>query len=96
MKHQLRWKLLIYDTIMYLLSAVLILIIYPRSIDKLTPNLVAFHMCLGYLCIYIFRLVFKVYEQIWRYAGPTEYIRTVKKPFSTCTNSVLCVVIMIS
>ncbi len=41
-------------------------------------------MCLGYLCIYIFRLVFKVYEQIWRYAGPTEYIRLILADGLSC------------
>ncbi len=56
MTHKLRWKLLIYDAAVYLLSAVLILIIYPRSIDHLTMNLVAAHMVAGFLCIYVLRL----------------------------------------
>ena len=56
MGHKLKWKLLIYDTIVYLLSAVLILIIYPRSVDHLTMELVIIHMITGYLCMYVFRL----------------------------------------
>ena len=43
MGHKLKWKLLIYDTIVYLLSAILILIIYPRSVDHLTMELVIIH-----------------------------------------------------
>ena len=77
MKPKLRWALLAYDTVVYLMAAVLILIIYPRTIDHLTGNLVAMHMVLGYMCFYVYRLLFKVYEQIWRYAGPSEYIRLI-------------------
>ncbi len=77
MKHKLRWALLIYDTIVYLLTAVLILIIYPMTIDHLSANMVAMHMFAGYLCLYIFRLIFRVYEQIWRYASPGDYLRMI-------------------
>ncbi len=75
MKHKIRWTLLFYDTLLYLLSTYFILVVYPSSIDRLTPRLVAGHMIFGFLCIFVFRFFFKVYEQIWRYAGPTEYIR---------------------
>ena len=71
MKRKLRWTLLIYDTLVYLASALLILVIYPSSIDKLTPA----HTVVGMHCLLVTRLILKIYEQIWRYAGPGEYIR---------------------
>ena len=81
MKHKIRWTLLAYDALLYFLSSYFILVIYPSSIDHLTPPLVAGHMIAGFLCIFVFRVFFKVYEQIWRYAGPTEYIRLLLADF---------------
>lgn len=51
------------------------MVIYPSTVEMLTPGLIILHIAAGYMCIYIFRLLFKVYEQIWRYAGSEEYIR---------------------
>ena len=75
MKHKIRWTVVLYDTLLYLLSSYFILVVYPSSIDHLTPALVFGHMVVGYVCIFLFRYFFKVYEQIWRFAGSTEYIR---------------------
>ena len=47
MKRKYRWTLLIYDSLVYLASALLILIIYPSSIDKLTPALIVSHTIMG-------------------------------------------------
>ena len=75
MKHKIKWGLVFYDLIFYLFSAVFILIIYPSSIAELTPGIIARHIAVSCACIFIARIVLKVYEQIWRYAGPKEYIR---------------------
>lgn len=74
MKQKIRWTLLIYDSIVYVLSAMLILVIYPSSIDQLTPVLMILHGMFGLLCELVPRMILKVYRQIWRYAGPPEYI----------------------
>ncbi len=74
MKHNIRWPLVLYDTLVYLASACLILIIYPSYIDSLTPGLIAAHTALGFLCIIVVRMIFKIYERIWRYAAPGEYM----------------------
>ena len=89
MKRKLRWTLLIYDTLVYLASALLILVIYPSSIDKLTPALVAIHTVVGMLCLLVTRLILKIYEQIWRYAGPGEYIRLL------ISDSIACVMFLL-
>lgn len=77
MKRKIRWALVFYDTIIYLFSSIIILVIYPSSIDHLTPILTIIHILLGYICIFCARLVFRAYEQIWRYAGSKEYIRMI-------------------
>ena len=74
-KHKLRWTLAAYDALLYFLSCIFILVIYPSSIDHLTSGLVVAHIVIGFLCVFICRIFSKIYEQIWRYAGPKEYIR---------------------
>ena len=73
-KHKLRWTLMLYDTAIYLFSAILVLVLYPSSIDHLTPPQITMHAALGLVCVMAARLFTKAYERIWRYAGPKEYI----------------------
>ena len=74
-RHKVRWTLVLYDTLLYAISCIFILIIYPSSIDHLNSGLVIAHIAIGLVCIFLVRFLFKIYEQIWRYAGPMEYIR---------------------
>lgn len=73
-----------YDTFLYLISCIFILIIYPSSIDHLTPGLVVVHIVIGFACILLARFLLKIYEQIWRYAGPVEYIRLLVSDAIAC------------
>ena len=75
MKRQIRWMLYLYDTAIFLFCAVFILVIYPSSIDHLMPLWVIIHMAVALACVTGFRLIGRVYEQIWRYAGPKEYVQ---------------------
>ena len=43
MKAKIRWMLMLYDLLIYLACALLVLVIYPSSIDKLTPLLIVEH-----------------------------------------------------
>lgn len=90
MKHKLRWTLAAYDTLLYAISCIFILIIYPSSIDNLTSGLVVTHIVIGFLCVFISRIFFKIYEQIWRYAGPQEYINLL------ISDAIACVVFTIA
>ena len=85
MKPKIRWALLLYDLIVYAASSVFILVIYPSSIDKLDAEMVLIHIIFGFLFLYISRLFLDVYTQIWRYAGPQEYIRLMVADFIACT-----------
>ena len=84
MKHKFRWALVVYDLLIYIISSVLILFIYPRSIDGVTAGLAMIHIILGFACTFAFRFLTKVYEQIWRYAGPSEYMRLLSADAVAC------------
>ena len=74
MKRPVRWLLLAIDSAGYLLVSLALLVIYPSSVDRLTPWGVAQLMLLGYICIMGSRLVLDVYRQIWRFGGMRAYI----------------------
>ena len=62
---------------------------YPSSIDHLTPGLVVAHIAIGFACVFIARIIFKIYEMIWRYAGPMEYIRLL------ISDAIACIVFIV-
>lgn len=84
MKRLIRWRLVAYDLLFYLSAAFFVLVIYPSSIDKLEPGILAGHILLGYATTFVLRILFKVYEQIWRYAGSKEYIKLVAADAIAC------------
>ena len=73
-QHRLRWELAAIDAILLLLSCIFILVVYPTTIDYIPRGLVVAHTAVAFLCVFIPRLVLNIYGQIWRYAGPKEYI----------------------
>ena len=84
MRHKIRWALVFYDLLIYLISSVLIIFIYPRSVDNVSAWLAVIHIAIGLLCAFGFRFITKVYKQIWRYAGALEYIRLLFADVAAC------------
>ena len=76
-----RMRLIFVDALCILAVCYFILVIYPSSLTKLTTGAVLLHIALAAGSIFLCRLVFKVYRQIWRYAGSTEYIRLMAADF---------------
>ena len=74
MKRKIRWELLFFDSLVYLLSALLILVIYPSNITVLSPVEVIIYILAGWLSVMILRMVFRLYQRIWRYAGQSDYM----------------------
>ena len=64
----------LYDLIIYTAVTALLLIIYDGSM-RLNAQEVAYQYLLGGIFILIFRVIFKVYSQIWRYGGIQCFIR---------------------
>lgn len=84
MKRKIRWTLLIYDTIVFLVSAFFILVVYPSSVDRLSPQHVTAYMIVGLLCVLAMRTIMRIYEQIWRYAGSSQYICLIISDIISC------------
>ena len=73
----MRWRLLVYDALICIFACVMLLIVYPSSIDHLSHRgvLAVMGMCLA--CSIGSRYALDVYRQIWRYGGMQAYIRLI-------------------
>ena len=75
MKQKSRWVLVFYDILIFLLSSAAILVVYPSSpVDRFTLEMAAVYASVCFCFLYLFRILLKVYKQIWRYAGPSAYM----------------------
>ena len=84
MRQKPRWALAVYDGVVFLICALIILWIYPSSIIPLTAAEIAIHIAVIAGCLFLSRMGMRVYEQIWRYAGPMEYMRLVVADAIAC------------
>ena len=73
-KLHIRWMLVAYDILIYMISADLLLIIYGGN-DHLSAAGIAAQMVLAAVCTFGMRIAGNVYGQIWRYGGIQCYIR---------------------
>ena len=73
-KFHIRWMLVAYDTLIYLVVAALLLVLYGGN-DKLTSGGMVQQIGLSACCILFARIVGKIYGQVWRYGGIQCYIR---------------------
>lgn len=75
-KSNTRWPLVVYDVIVYIIASILLLWIYGGN-GNLT-NAGSFQLSiLGFICIFICRMIGNIYRQIWRYGGIQGYIRLI-------------------
>ena len=81
MKEKTRWKLFLFDGIFYLFTAVFILVLYPSTVDILTPAEQVGYILFGAACIFAARFVLRIYNRIWRYAGQMDYLWLVVADF---------------
>ena len=66
--------LIVYDMLVYLIAAVLLLVLYEGN-DKLTTSGIFQQVVLSAGCIFAVRMAGKIYGQVWRYGGIQCYIR---------------------
>lgn len=76
----IRWMLVGYDLVVYLIVAITLLVIYG-GIDKLSFTGIIQQIGLSVLCIFVVRLLGKIYGQVWRYGGIQCYIRLLYTDF---------------
>lgn len=77
----IRWMLVLYDLIVYAIIAIILLVIHGGT-DKLTTIGILQQVALSVFCIFVIRILGKVYGQVWRYGGVKCYIRLI------CTDSI--------
>ena len=64
MKHKIRWKLALFDLLIYLLVCLVLLILHPSSMKDLGMALIWIHVGIGFACLCLERGIFKIYQQI--------------------------------
>lgn len=75
-KSNTRWPLVVYDVIVYIIASILLLWIYGGN-GNLTNTGSLQLSILGFVCIFICRMIGNIYGQIWRYGGIQGYIRLI-------------------
>lgn len=71
-----RWPLVVYDVIVYIIASILLLWIYGGN-GNLTNTGSLQLSIIGFVCIFICRMIGNIYGQIWRYGGIQGYIRLI-------------------
>lgn len=80
-KRYIRWMLVMYDLLIYIAVALLLLILY-RGPDQLTNIGVMQQTGISFVSIFAVRLIGNIYGQIWRYGGIQCYVKML------CTDAV--------
>lgn len=75
-KSNTRWPLVVYDVIVYIIASILLLWIYGGNGNLTNAGSLQLSI-IGFVCIFICRLIGKIYGQIWRYGGIQGYIRLI-------------------
>ena len=71
-----RWMLMCYDLLVYIFDMVVLFVLYEGN-DKLTATGIVQQVVLSIVCIFVARVIGKIYGQVWRYGGIQCYIRLV-------------------
>ena len=70
----IKWTLVFYDTIIYLLTFCLMFLL-NNSLRNMSIRDVVINFCSGYILVFLCRIFGKIYNQIWRYGGIQCYMK---------------------
>lgn len=73
-KHNIRWQLVLYDIVIYLLLGIFLLVIFKNN-ENISFNGSLIQSVITFICIFTARIIGKIYQQIWRYGGIQCYVR---------------------
>ncbi len=73
-KYNVRWQLVIYDIILFVILDFILLFLYQKG-EVLSDQGIILQSLLAFGCIFTARFIGGVYQQIWRYGGIQCYIR---------------------
>lgn len=80
-KQLTRWKLFFFDLVFFLITAFLIFVLYPTTVDDLNTAEAIIYTSFAATCIFLPRFLFSIYNRIWRYAGSSDYLWLVVADF---------------
>ncbi|MBE6917941.1 MAG: hypothetical protein E7470_08605 [Ruminococcaceae bacterium] len=83
-----RWMLLFYDTLLYVLCWWAVFVIQPSMGTKIPLGDAGIFFVVGYVLFFLCRMLFKAYRQIWRYGAISAFSKELK---ATIFGSVLYV-----
>ena len=63
-----------FDTLVFLVCGLVILVFYPSAITVLSPLEVCVYMVVGWGLVTASRMLMHLYKRIWRYAGQEDYL----------------------
>ena len=70
----IKWTLVFYDTIIYLLIFGLLFLI-DDNLRLMSIRDIVINFCSGYIFVFVCRIFSKIYNQIWRYGGIQGYMK---------------------
>ncbi len=73
-KYKIRWRLIIYDIIVFLGVELSLLFLYRNTAPISIPG-IFIQAAISFGCIFFARIVGRIYQQIWRYGGVQCYVR---------------------
>ena len=88
-KSNTRWPLVVYDVIVYIIASILLLWIYGGNGNLTNAGSLQLSI-IGFVCIFICRMIGNIYGQIWRYGGIQGYIRLI---FSDAIAFILLIIV---
>ncbi len=69
-----RWELFLFDLLFYLITGLLIIVLYPTDVDILNTVEMISYIVFAAVCVFVARFGFNIYKRIWRYAGSSDYL----------------------
>ncbi len=85
MRTKIRWKLLLFDALIYLISCFSVLWVYQNAWGLMEHWKIYSLILCGFIFITLNRVNLKTYQQIWRYAGAKDYVAIIIADLIACT-----------
>jgi len=76
LKGRIKWALVVYDLIIYAFVCLLMFVLYRNETGLTVPETLIQILMAG-IPVFVFRFIWDVYSQIWRYGGIQSYIRLI-------------------
>ena len=76
-RSNIRWLMVVYDTILYLVCWLAIFMLHPSVSEMLPFTTTGLYLVVGYVLFFGFRMALKCYKQIWRYGSLRAFSREV-------------------